>query len=294
MSFETTESPAAESVSLTEASDVVIGPSTPARMQGPTAYAIGLAVILADQLVKQWILYGFQLPVVGSIQVLGPFHLTMVWNQGVSFGLFRGEAEWVRWALAALSLSMLLSSLGTSIANVGLPTLARAFAASFQEVQWVVLAYLLAITTLIVSVGRLGDLLGRRRLLLAGILLFTAASVLCGLAPTLWLLVAARAAPGSARRAAVLGSVPRAGGSGVSASRGGDGVIAVITQMPQHHLVQERMRQLFDQFRRLLVRQMPMPTADPLLDRPRPLRRVARRRAPARPAWPCQIGRAHV
>ena len=53
---------------------------------------------------------------------------------------------------------MLLSSLGTSIANVGLPTLAQAFSASFQEVQWVVLAYLLAITTLIVSVGRLGDI----------------------------------------------------------------------------------------------------------------------------------------
>ncbi len=102
----------------------------------------------------------------------------------------------VRWALASLSLSMLLSSLGTSIANVGLPTLAQAFNASFGQVQWVVLAYLLAITTLIVSVGRLGDIIGRRRLLLAGILLFTATSFLCGLAPTLWLLIAARAAQG--------------------------------------------------------------------------------------------------
>lgn len=91
---------------------------------------------------------------------------------------------------------MLLSSLGTSIANVGLPTLAQAFTASFQEVQWIVLAYLLGITTLIVSVGRLGDILGRRRLLLAGIFLFTVASVLCGVAPTLWLLIAARAAQG--------------------------------------------------------------------------------------------------
>ena len=91
---------------------------------------------------------------------------------------------------------MLLSSLGTSIANVGLPTLAQAFNASFQEVQWIVLAYLLAITTLIVSVGRLGDITGRRRLLLAGIFLFTVASVLCGIAPTLWLLIAARAAQG--------------------------------------------------------------------------------------------------
>ncbi|MDK1373533.1 MFS transporter [Sinorhizobium sp. 6-70] len=101
-----------------------------------------------------------------------------------------------RWALAALSLSMLLSSLGTSIANVGLPALAEAFGASFQAVQWVVLAYLLAITTLIVSVGRLGDMVGRRRLLIAGIALFTFASVLCGVAPTLWMLIAARAVQG--------------------------------------------------------------------------------------------------
>jgi EmrB/QacA subfamily drug resistance transporter len=91
---------------------------------------------------------------------------------------------------------MLLSSLGTSIANVGLPTLAQAFNASFQDVQWIVLAYLLAITTLIVSVGRFGDFIGRRRLLLAGIFLFTVASALCGATPTLGLLIAARAAQG--------------------------------------------------------------------------------------------------
>ncbi|MPQ66636.1 MULTISPECIES: MFS transporter [unclassified Pseudomonas] len=101
-----------------------------------------------------------------------------------------------RWALAGLSLSMLLSSLGTSIANVGLPTLAQAFNASFQNVQWIVLAYLLTITTLIVSVGRLGDLTGRRRLLLTGIALFTLASTLCGFAPTLGLLIGARALQG--------------------------------------------------------------------------------------------------
>ncbi|MDM8347330.1 MFS transporter [Pseudomonas sp. sp1636] len=91
---------------------------------------------------------------------------------------------------------MLLSSLASSIATIGLPTLAQAFNATFQDVQWVVLAYLLAITSLIVSVGRLGDMLGRRRLMLAGIALFTAASALCGIAPTLWLLIAARAVQG--------------------------------------------------------------------------------------------------
>jgi EmrB/QacA subfamily drug resistance transporter len=102
----------------------------------------------------------------------------------------------VRWALASLSLSMLMPSLDTSIANVGLPTFAQAFAASFGEVQWIVVAYLLAITTVIVSAGRLGDTVGRRRLLLAGIVLFTVASLLCGIAPTLWLLIAARAVQG--------------------------------------------------------------------------------------------------
>jgi len=102
----------------------------------------------------------------------------------------------LRWALASLSLSMLMPSLDTSIANAGLPTLAAAFGASFQAVQWIVLAYLLAITTLIVSAGRLGDIFGRRRLLLAGIAIFTAASLLCGIAPTLGLLIAARALQG--------------------------------------------------------------------------------------------------
>jgi EmrB/QacA subfamily drug resistance transporter len=102
----------------------------------------------------------------------------------------------VRRALASLSLSMLMPSLATSIANAGLPVLALGFNASFQAVQWIVLAYLLAITTLTVSVGRLGDIVGRRRLLLFGIGLFTMASLLCGVAPTLGLLIAARAVQG--------------------------------------------------------------------------------------------------
>ena len=101
-----------------------------------------------------------------------------------------------RGALAGLALAILLASLGTSIANVALPTLAQSFGASFQAVQWVVLAYLLAITTAVVSVGRLGDLTGRRRLLVAGTGLFTVASALGGVAPGLWTLVAARTAQG--------------------------------------------------------------------------------------------------
>jgi MFS family permease len=101
-----------------------------------------------------------------------------------------------RLVLASLGLTMLLPALGTSIANVALPTLAQAFGAPFHEVQWVVLAYLLAITVSIVSAGRLGDLLGRRQLMLAGIALFVLASALCAGAGSLPLLVAARALQG--------------------------------------------------------------------------------------------------
>ena len=98
--------------------------------------------------------------------------------------------------LASLSIITLLASLGTSSANVALPALAEAFGSSFQQVQWVLLAYLLAMTTLIVIVGRLGDAVGRRRVLLAGLAVFTLGSVLCALAPTLSLLIAARAVQG--------------------------------------------------------------------------------------------------
>ncbi|MFL6658679.1 MAG: MFS transporter [Massilia sp.] len=101
------------------------------------------------------------------------------------------------WPMAGLVLSTLMASLDTSIANFALPSLQTVFDASFQQTQWIVLAYLLATTTLIVSAGRLGDVFGRRRLLSCGIVLFTGASLLCSLATTLPLLVAARALQGT-------------------------------------------------------------------------------------------------
>ncbi|MFN8110751.1 MAG: MFS transporter [Thermoleophilia bacterium] len=105
-------------------------------------------------------------------------------------------AQGGRWALAGLALVTLLASLGTSVANVALPTLETAFGASFGQVQWVVLAYLLAVTTMVVGAGRLGDLVGRRRLLTAGVATFTVASAACAAAPALWMLSAARAVQG--------------------------------------------------------------------------------------------------
>lgn len=100
------------------------------------------------------------------------------------------------WTVASLALCTLLPSLAISSANIALPMLAAALGASFAQVQWVVLAYLLATTTLIVGAGRLGDLIGRRRLLLAGIGLFAAASAGAAVAPSLGWLITARALQG--------------------------------------------------------------------------------------------------
>lgn len=101
-----------------------------------------------------------------------------------------------REGMLCLSLSMVLASLGTSIANIALPTLAVAFDVSFQWVQWVVIAYLVSITLFVVIAGRLGDVFGRQRMLAVGLVLFALASTLCGLASNLWMLVAARALQG--------------------------------------------------------------------------------------------------
>ncbi|QXP53794.1 MFS transporter [Cellulophaga sp. HaHa_2_1] len=101
-----------------------------------------------------------------------------------------------KWILVSLSLSVLMASLGVSIANVALPTLTEAFEATFQSVQWVVISYLLTITIVIVSIGRLGDVFGLRRMLMFGAIIYTIASFFCGIAPTLWMLIFARAFQG--------------------------------------------------------------------------------------------------
>ncbi|WP_035693266.1 MFS transporter [Azospirillum halopraeferens] len=117
-------------------------------------------------------------------------------------GAAAAQESSARWALGALALTMLLPSLGISISGVALPAVSRAFDASFREVQWIVIIYLIATTVTIVGAGRLGDVAGRRRMLSAGLTLFTLGSVLCGIAPTLWMVIAARAVQGLA--AAVL------------------------------------------------------------------------------------------
>ncbi|HSJ58773.1 MAG TPA: DHA2 family efflux MFS transporter permease subunit [Anaerolineae bacterium] len=96
------------------------------------------------------------------------------------------------YVMAATAMGIFLATIDGSIVNVALPTLVRAFDTTFAAVEWVVLAYLLTVTTLMLSIGRLGDMVGKKRIYAAGLVVFTAGSVLCGLSPGIGWLVAFR------------------------------------------------------------------------------------------------------
>src|SRR5438270_8206784 len=108
-----------------------------------------------------------------------------------------GLDERKRWlALIVLCLGVLMIVLDTTIVNVALPSIRTDLKFTETSLVWVVNAYMLTFGGFLLLGGRLGDLFGQRRMFLAGVALFTAASLACGIAPTQFTLVAARAVQG--------------------------------------------------------------------------------------------------
>jgi EmrB/QacA subfamily drug resistance transporter len=101
-----------------------------------------------------------------------------------------------RWTLVTCILASSLSFVEGSVLSVALPAIRNSYGAGAQEVQWVVNAYLLPLSALLLLGGALGDHFGRRRLLVIGTSIFAATSLVCALAPSLPVLLAARAAQG--------------------------------------------------------------------------------------------------
>ena len=101
-----------------------------------------------------------------------------------------------RWTLVACILASSLSFVDGSVLNVALPAIRASYGVGAAEVQWVVNAYLLPLSALLLLGGALGDHYGRRLLLVIGTSLFALASLMCALAPSLPLLLAARAIQG--------------------------------------------------------------------------------------------------
>src|SRR5438309_3165105 len=106
----------------------------------------------------------------------------------------RSSGRW--FALIVLCLGALMIVLDTTIVNVALPSIRQDLGFSETSLAWVVNAYLLTYGGFLLLGGRLGDLFGHRRLFLAGIALFTLASLACGLSTTQWMLVGARTVQG--------------------------------------------------------------------------------------------------
>lgn len=99
--------------------------------------------------------------------------------------------KWVVLAISATAAFM--TTLDSSTVNIALPSIARAFAVPLSgTIEWVVIGYLVVIASLLLTFGRLADVLGRKPLLLGGLTVFTLGSALCGAAPSLGVLIAAR------------------------------------------------------------------------------------------------------
>jgi EmrB/QacA subfamily drug resistance transporter len=105
------------------------------------------------------------------------------------------ERKW--WTLIAVSVAMFMLLLDITVVNVALPAIQRSLHSSFRDLQWVVNAYALTLAAFLLTGGALADLLGRRRVFVTGLVVFTASSAACGLASSPLALNLARAVQGT-------------------------------------------------------------------------------------------------
>ncbi len=94
--------------------------------------------------------------------------------------------------LLAVSMGTFLATIDGSIVNISLPTLVTSFQVDFALVQWVALAYLLTVTTLMLGIGRLADIYGKKSIYLSGFVVFTVGSMLCGISSSIYWLIGFR------------------------------------------------------------------------------------------------------
>ncbi|HEX6513270.1 MAG TPA: MFS transporter, partial [Chloroflexota bacterium] len=90
---------------------------------------------------------------------------------------------------ATVACGSFMATIDLSVVNLALPSLRDTFHIDLAQVEWVVLTYLLVVTSLLLTMGRLADLLGRARLYNLGFVVFTAGSILCGAAPGILALI---------------------------------------------------------------------------------------------------------
>src|SRR5438270_5865303 len=107
-----------------------------------------------------------------------------------------GEENRKWWTLFAVSFGLFMIMLDNTVVNVALPTMQRDLHVSISQLEWVVIAYALTFASLLITGGKLADLYGRRRIFVIGLVIFTLASLACGLASSIGFLIGARAVQG--------------------------------------------------------------------------------------------------
>src|SRR6202453_5250273 len=105
------------------------------------------------------------------------------------------ERKW--WTLIAVCVAIFMLLLDITVVNVALPDIQRSLHSSFQDLQWVVNAYALTLAAFLLTAGAVSDLIGRRRVFVAGLVVFTTASAVCGLSSSPLMLHLARAVQGT-------------------------------------------------------------------------------------------------
>src|SRR5512135_3115956 len=97
-----------------------------------------------------------------------------------------GEETAGKWAvLAIVAIGVFMATLDSSIVNISLPTIARNFGVPLNGlIEWVVIAYLVTTSAVLLTAGRLADMIGRKTVWITGLILFTGSSALCGLSPS--------------------------------------------------------------------------------------------------------------
>src|SRR5947199_6352072 len=100
------------------------------------------------------------------------------------------------WTLGAVAFGLFMIMLDNTIVNVALPAIEHSLHMSISSLEWIVTAYALTFAALLITGGKLGDLYGRRKMFIAGLVIFTLSSLACGLSPNAGFLIGARAVQG--------------------------------------------------------------------------------------------------
>src|SRR5664280_599612 len=146
-------------------------------------------------------------PRTGSNTALFPSPVSQAWTSTTGGPMFAVDRRIKLTTLFTMCFALFMAMLDNTVVNVALPTIQRDFGSGVSGLQWIISAYTLFFAALMLTGGMLGDLYGRKRFFLIGLVVFSSGSLLCGLAASLHWLVVGRAVQGIGAAALLPGTL---------------------------------------------------------------------------------------